>query len=393
MKRKALIIGINYIGNTCELSGCINDSVNIMNFIYLLYPSIDLVHLDETNEDINLHPTRQNILKYINWLISDNNQNDSLFFYYSGHGGRLEDYDPANSQHMDETIIPLDVDEVGQITDDELKNNLVVPLQDNVQLVCLFDCCHSGTILDLKYGYKGSKIMDIIQNNENICKNEDKKKVICYSGCRDEEYSWETYVNNSMQGSMTYSFIKVLSEQYKNNTSNYTSNYNSKSVVKYEQEYNHEYNQTYNQEYNHKEFNNILENIIESNNNNNEKQRLSGLVDICNKKLIDYFSNPLITTMLNNTIQKLKTRLLNFDTLNNSHTNQNPKHTTTLIKQYVNQNLNPNINLNTKHNIWNNLTFFDLLNKINQIISKNKNKQTPQISSSFNISTDLPFYI
>ena len=55
---------------------------------------------------------------------------------------------------MDETLVPLDYQSAGQITDDELHRIIVQPLPEGCKLTCVFDCCHSGTILDLPYIYK-----------------------------------------------------------------------------------------------------------------------------------------------------------------------------------------------------------------------------------------------
>ena len=52
---------------------------------------------------------------------------------------------------MDETLIPVDYQKEGQIRDDLIFKLLVVPLQAGAHMVALFDCCHSGTILDLPY--------------------------------------------------------------------------------------------------------------------------------------------------------------------------------------------------------------------------------------------------
>ena len=41
------------------------------------------------------------------------------------------------------------------IRDDDLYDILVKPLTDGVHMVSLMDCCHSGTIMDLPYIFKG----------------------------------------------------------------------------------------------------------------------------------------------------------------------------------------------------------------------------------------------
>ena len=52
---------------------------------------------------------------------------------------------------MDETLVPLDYQQAGMIRDDDLFDLIIKPMPDGVHLVCLMDCCHSGSVLDLPY--------------------------------------------------------------------------------------------------------------------------------------------------------------------------------------------------------------------------------------------------
>lgn len=54
------------------------------------------------------------------WLTIDNRPGDSLFFHYSGHGGRQIDRSGIEEDGYDETILPLDFETAGQIVDDEV---------------------------------------------------------------------------------------------------------------------------------------------------------------------------------------------------------------------------------------------------------------------------------
>lgn len=55
------------------------------------------------------------------WLTIDNRPGDSLFFHYSGHGGRQIDRSGIEADGYDETILPLDFETAGQIVDDEVR--------------------------------------------------------------------------------------------------------------------------------------------------------------------------------------------------------------------------------------------------------------------------------
>jgi len=213
-KRKALIIGINYIGTPNALAGCIYDAENILKLLRGLYGDTFEVHfLKETDKNRANHPTRANILREIDWLVSGNTAGDSLFIHYSGHGGSIPDDDHnEEADRKDETIFPLD----GHIRDDDLRARLIDKVQPGVKLMCLFDCCHSGTILDLKYGYKQPQTGKLQDFTNNV--PETKTDVVLFSGCKDNQYSWEVYDERQIQGAMTNSLVKAFAILSKSST-------------------------------------------------------------------------------------------------------------------------------------------------------------------------------
>lgn len=84
--RKALLIGINYFGQKGELRGCINDVKNMSAYLVesFGYKREDMVVLTDDLQNPMSHPTKQNILRAMSWLVKDARPNDSLFFHYSG---------------------------------------------------------------------------------------------------------------------------------------------------------------------------------------------------------------------------------------------------------------------------------------------------------------------
>lgn len=149
--RRALLIGINYVGQNGELSGCHNDVLNIKEYIK------DVHGFEEENITVLMDdgehepPTRENIIREYKKLVDESGSGDSVFCHYSGHGGKLRDDDGDEKDGYDETLIPVDYAENGQIRDDDLFDTLIQPMPAGVTLTCLMDCCHSGTVLDLPY--------------------------------------------------------------------------------------------------------------------------------------------------------------------------------------------------------------------------------------------------
>lgn len=213
--RKALLIGINYIGTKSELKGCINDMINIKNFIKSEYSFDDsqITTMHELSEDSTKIPTFNNFKNAVEWLIKDSKQGDSLFLSYSGHGGSVIDKNGDESDGKDETLCLLDK----SITDDELKTMLINKLPEGVKLFVIMDCCHSGTMCDLKYDYN----IDYknIKDNDDTLKysitiskkyEELKSNVVLISGCLDNQYSADTYEGGQSCGALTFSFLQTM---------------------------------------------------------------------------------------------------------------------------------------------------------------------------------------
>ncbi|KAJ2979701.1 hypothetical protein NUW58_g7137 [Xylaria curta] len=257
-KRKALLIGINYFGQDAELAGCINDANNLSAFLIenYQYKREDMIILTDDARDPVLQPTKANIIRAMQWLVSGAQPNDSLFLHFSGHGGQAEDQDGDEDDGFDETIYPVDFKQNGHIVDDELHHIVVKPLVAGVRLTAIFDCCHSGSALDLPYIYstKGvlkepnlaaeagqgllkaitsyasgdtggmaSAIMGIaksaVSGNSGYKKTIETKTspadVIMWSGSKDDQTSADATIASQATGAMSWAFVKALKQDPK----------------------------------------------------------------------------------------------------------------------------------------------------------------------------------
>ncbi|KAI9340191.1 peptidase C14, caspase domain-containing protein [Zopfochytrium polystomum] len=165
--RRALFIGINYTGSRAALRGCHQDVKNMKAFFDRRFPYAKetLVLTDEPFQGLTYQPTRQNITNAMRWLVADARPGDHFFFHYSGHGGQLKSQTGDEDDGMDETILPLDFERAGQIRDDELFIAMCRPLPYGSFLTAIFDCCHSGTILDLPFTYQLGANGQLMQKN------------------------------------------------------------------------------------------------------------------------------------------------------------------------------------------------------------------------------------
>lgn len=153
MVKKALIVGINYIGQQGELRGCINDSKNMEQMLYDHYdytPENTILLIEEEGFG---KPTKDNILAGLRWLPMYAEDGDVLTFHYSGHGSQIKDTDGDESDGRDETLVPLDYTDNGMITDDELFTCFIDRVPKGVTVRIVLDCCHSGSGMDLRYNF------------------------------------------------------------------------------------------------------------------------------------------------------------------------------------------------------------------------------------------------
>jgi hypothetical protein len=204
INKNALLIGCNYIGTQYELNGCINDVENIQNKLKTQYGFNNvLIMSDNTSKK----PIKVNILDEIKNLLTTANSGDILFLAFSGHGTTTKDTAGDEKDGLDEMFVPLDFN---CISDDEIKTFINNNLKKDVSLFALFDCCHSGTILDLRYQYVDSENYD--NSTENTNETETIGNVIMISGCMDNQTSADAYINSKYQGAMTWAFLDTVNK-------------------------------------------------------------------------------------------------------------------------------------------------------------------------------------
>lgn len=148
MRKLALIIGINYQNSNYPLKGCFNDVKGITKLL------VEKFHFSLSDIKLLLEEaaTRQNILKGLDYLISELKPGDIGVLAFHGHGIQIADSPPFDEEDLiDEAIVPYDgIDDKSVIyenliRDDEIHAHLA-KLQQNVSFTFIFDSCYSGNI-------------------------------------------------------------------------------------------------------------------------------------------------------------------------------------------------------------------------------------------------------
>lgn len=201
--KRALLIGINYVGTVNELSGCINDVECVKE--RLIQNGFANENIQILTDNTAVKPTKENIVNQLCELLSSGESGDLLFLMYSGHGSYTIDRNGDESSGYDQLIVPLDLN---MIVDDELKSLIQNNLKSGVTLFGMFDSCFSGSVLDLRYQYMDSLNYD--QFTENEKELETQGDVLMISGCTDYQTSADAYINQQANGAMTWSLLEAL---------------------------------------------------------------------------------------------------------------------------------------------------------------------------------------
>jgi len=211
MSRKALIVGINYLGQNCQLSGCINDARSVKDFLILNkgFSETDIVLLtDDTNEP-SRRPTRHNILTELNRLFEGGKAGDFYFFHYSGHGTGIYDLSGDEEDRQDECIVPVDYPSARLIVDDELRVLFQQKVPKYSKLVAVFDSCNSGTAIDLRFVVKdlGNSTWSVKEYPQYPISS---GEIVLLSGTKDNDYSYDVVVGGKAGGALTFALLEVL---------------------------------------------------------------------------------------------------------------------------------------------------------------------------------------
>ena len=205
----AVLFGINYVGfglDNGELRGCVNDVRNMARFLKE-EARFDIVE-QYTDEDDPAEVTGCAIVERLTDLVRRTQRGDvdRVWVHYSGHGCGVRDRDGDEDDGQDECILPVDYRTKGVITDDIL-HRIVREFDPRAKVTMVFDCCHSGTIADLKYSYTGESMF---QNNfARSC----DARVLLVSGCADDQTSADAFDVRGMRtftGAMSSCLLDAL---------------------------------------------------------------------------------------------------------------------------------------------------------------------------------------
>ena len=195
-----IVIGCNYNGTRYTLNGCLNDAMDFANTI------VNLAEADGINISLKLfldsngagtYPSKNNIVNTLRSVINSTNNGtyDAFIFYFAGHGIQYDDSTSEEKDGKDESILAAD----GKaILDDELFL-LISRLNKGKEASFVFDCCHSGSMLDLPKVPMGG-------GSSHAGRMGVPGNVACFSACSESGKS----IEKKGRGLFTSSFCNLL---------------------------------------------------------------------------------------------------------------------------------------------------------------------------------------
>jgi len=202
MATRGLLMAANYTGTQHELQGCVNDAENLRDFL------TSTGRISAGNLTLIKEPTAAQMVQALESLAEESHQKqvDHVFISFSGHGTSMADRDGDEADGQDEALVPVDFRTSGMVTDDQLCK-IIANFDPTTNISILFDCCHSGTALDLPYRFTGCA-------STKYCGSGSRShpRTVMISGCMDAQTSADAYDvdRREYSGAMTSSILDVL---------------------------------------------------------------------------------------------------------------------------------------------------------------------------------------
>ena len=190
--KKALMIGLNYPESYYSLKGCVNDVTQGSYYFQNLGYDVELVTDQNFSNGFDIIAALRKL---------GSGRQNKLIFHYSGHGTQVRDLNGDEIDRLDEALY-LSEGEI--ITDDQI-NEVVSKYSSDKKIFMIWDCCHSGTIVDLPFVYTETGGV----RREPRAKSIDAK-IIAISGCQDPETSADVTKFFKSYGALSNTLYNIL---------------------------------------------------------------------------------------------------------------------------------------------------------------------------------------
>ena len=225
----ALLVGINdYSPHVGKLHGCLNDVANFRCFLEESYGSNSLALETLTDSDA----TRPNIVEQFRFHLGRATREDTVIFFYGGHGARSKSASPFKDyfpDEKDEGLVCYGSRDPGgfDLADKELAVLLGEVAKNDPHIAVILDCCHSGSATrdaDSFTHFKPRQTHEVFEERplesylegyyaELLAAGKSfsipASRHILLSACQRDQKAWE---GNDRSGVFSTAFLEVLNQ-------------------------------------------------------------------------------------------------------------------------------------------------------------------------------------
>ena len=195
-----------------NLDGAVNDAKSMKDMLVTKYgfKEKDIVLLTEQNA------TRDGILNALrDHLLKPATAQDISFFYYAGHGSQVLNSKSKEEDKKDESIVPYDSNKGAMdIRDKELAKIFNEIEAKKIQLVAVFDSCHSGSIgrgIPSAAAVRKVSTCNIDVEDPSVIPSPEEKGALIISSSQDFQLASEIEdEEGELHGAFTVALLKAL---------------------------------------------------------------------------------------------------------------------------------------------------------------------------------------
>lgn len=208
-KSKAVLFGLNYAhSEDLKLEGCINDVHNMSTYLQRFGIPCE-IYTDDNEKTLSATTGKGMVAKLYELAAeSFSNSLDFVWIHYSGHGSFIADHSGDERDGKDEALVPTDFQQSGLISDDFMQS-IFRCFNPKTRVICIFDCCHSGTIGDVRFSWEGTPPRPTLENPRCSV----RAPIITLSGCLDNQTAADAYdvlSDKKFSGAMTSCMLLAL---------------------------------------------------------------------------------------------------------------------------------------------------------------------------------------
>jgi hypothetical protein len=235
MTKRALCIGINYVGTSAQLAGCVQDA-NDWSAV-----------LRDRGFEVSLLTDqwagRAAMLSSMQGLVETTGPDDLAVITYSGHGSWRVDRDGDEPDRRDEVLCPVDYSRAGMLADDDLFK-VFTSGHRWARVVFVSDSCHSGSVnrlagplsvipaqpnatTDRAYDQpvRRAKFLppaEWIDNEDDLydarrvelapTRGKPRASALLLAACTDTQVAYDAWFDGRPNGAFTYAALQALAE-------------------------------------------------------------------------------------------------------------------------------------------------------------------------------------